>query len=115
MYLTEQCDLEASKFFEVDVHQAKGPLSADSLQQLLEITAVGQRERAGVIPHLYTSFLGSFLSHRYDQTIRLHLCLNTNQGKRDSILPQEESVHRLNCDERALCKTSHIFNYSAIC
>lgn len=68
-YLVEQGDLEASKLFEVDVHQAKRPLPSDSLQQLLEVPAVGQREGAGVVLHLYARFLGNLLTHRHNQTI----------------------------------------------
>lgn len=69
IYLVEQGDLEASKLFEVHIHQTKGPLPGDSLQQLLEVPAVGQREGVGVVLHLDASFLWSLLPHRHDQAI----------------------------------------------
>lgn len=66
IYLVEQRDLEAGKLFEVDVHRAKRAIPGDSLQQLPKVSPVGQRKRAGVVLHLYASFLGDLLPHRHD-------------------------------------------------
>lgn len=68
-YLVEQCDLEPGELFEVNVGKAQRHLPSDTLEQLLEVAAVCQRQGIGVVLHLDARFLRGLLAHRRDQTV----------------------------------------------
>lgn len=69
LYLVEKCDLETSDFFEVHVDESEGYLACDALQELLEITAVCQRQGTRVVLNLDARLLRRLLPDRHNQTV----------------------------------------------